>query len=102
MLERAEAVLVLPGCSGGRFPGKKRKKKKAEKKEKADEDSEQRNIGRTSLKKWLRASRRRQAWRMMQRRLHKEQLGKVVKQHKNCSQIEKNAEKEDDWQKESS
>ena len=37
---------------------------------------------------------------MMPRRLHKEQLGKVVVQNWGCSQIE-HEEEEDDWQKES-
>ena len=38
--------------------------------------AEKDELGRKSLKKWLRASRKRQARRMTPRRLHEEQLGK--------------------------
>ena len=38
--------------------------------------AEKDELGRKSLKKWLQASRKRQARRMTPRRLHKEQLGK--------------------------
>ena len=52
---------------------------------------EEEELGAKSLKKWLRASRKRHARMMMPRRL----------QNWNCSQIEKEEEEEeDDWHKE--
>ena len=69
----------------GRLPGRSVKEKGREEGE-ADEDS-----GVKSLKKWLRASRERQARMMMPRRL----------QNWDCWQIEnEEEEEEDDWQKE--
>ena len=58
-----------------------------------------------SLVKWLRASRTRQARMRRQRRLHKEQRGKVSSKNWDCSQIENEEEddeeeEEEHWQKE--
>ena len=86
---------ALPGNSGGRLPGRSTERKvsqmRAERKGK---------LGPKSIKKWLRASRRGPARMKMPSRLHKEQLGKHVKQSWDSSQIENEEEEEYDWQKE--
>ena len=91
---------VLPGYSGGRLPARSTKEKGREEGE-VDEDGEKRRSEVRSSKKWLRASRRRQACMKMPRRMHN---GQSVKQNWDCSQIENEEEEEEEeeenWQNE--
>ena len=67
---------VLPGCSGGRLQGRSMKEKgRAD--EEAVKDVDRGESGMKPRKKWLQASRRRQARLMVSRRPCKDQLGKV-------------------------
>ena len=68
-LPRCCLVTVEEGCQ------EETQKKKAEKKDSLTRTVRKGTLGK-SLKKWLRVSRRRQARRIMPRRLHSEQLGK--------------------------
>ena len=80
--------------SGGRLPGKEHERKRREEGGQ-DEDSEERKIGMKSLKK-CRHQGEGEARMRMARRLHKEQLGKGVKQNLDCSQIENEEEEEEE------
>ena len=95
IMERTENAEGAAWLQREEFAGRSTKGKSKEEGE-VNEDGGETRIRSQSLKKWLKASRKRSVCMMVSRRLYKERRGKVFMRSCDCSQIENEVE-EGSW-----